>query len=194
MQWSHIEQTAKQSIQERKIRVLFLPADNVVAAPSTNGVSHANEGSSLLPSSPSPEAVTPQRGSTEAPVGSVSRPESRPTDNKHLGEAKESAYNPATSGGVKATVASAAAGVANAIPTSSDVQAQLSEAKATIAKLRQQAESGAGLRQRKTESTHESHEKVTTALEARQPPAGGVPLQIVFGLCLASFLLAYFFF
>ena len=173
----------------------FLPADDISAPPpyTTNGVSNANEGSSLLPSSPSPEAVTPQRGSTEAPVGSVSRPESRPADNKNLGDAKESAYNPATSSGVKATVASAAAGVANAIPTSSaDVQAQLSEAKATIAKLRQQAESNTELRQRKTEPTHESHEKATTALESRQPPAGGVPLQIVFGLCLASFLLAYF--
>ncbi|KAH7125406.1 PapD-like protein [Dendryphion nanum] len=194
--WAHIEQTSKSSIQERKIRVLFLPADDASATPpKANGISHETEGSSLLASSPSPEAVTPQRGSTEAPVGSVSRPESRPSDSRNFGEAKESAYNPATSGGVKATVAAAAAGVANAVPTSSaELQAQLAEAKATIGRLRQQAESSTGLRQRKTEPTHASTGSASTALETRQPPAGGVPLQIVFGLCVTSFLLAYFFF
>lgn len=194
MQWSHIEQTSKNSIQEKKIRVIFLQADDAESAPAqANGVSSREERSSLL-SSPSQEAVTPQRGSTEAPVGSVSRPESRPADSKSLGEAKESAYNPATSSGVKSTVASAAAGVANAVPTSSaDLQAQLAEAKSTIARLREQAESSTGLRQRKT-GTANAQEKGSTALEARQQPAGGVPVQIVFGLCLVSFLLAYFFF
>ncbi|KAF2013714.1 VAMP-associated protein [Aaosphaeria arxii CBS 175.79] len=191
--WAHMEQTSKNSIQEKKIRVVFLAADDAAATPpKTNGTSSLHEPSLL--SSPSPEAVTPQRGSTEAPVGSVSRPESRPSDSKNLGEAKESAFNPATSSGLKSTVAAAAAGVANTVPTSSaELQAQLSEAKATITKLRQQAESGSGLRQRKADPLSDSGEKSSTALET-QKPAGGVPVQIVFGLCLVSFLLAYFIF
>ncbi|KAF2269211.1 MSP domain-containing protein [Lojkania enalia] len=192
--WSHIEQTAKSSIQEKKIRVNFLPADDVTATPpKTNGASHREERSSLLPS-PSPEAVTPQRGLSETPAGPISRPESRPAGSKNLGEAKESAYNPATSD-IKSTVTSAAAGVASAIPTSSaDIQIQLAEAKAKIAELTQKLEVSSGLRQRKVEPTHNSKEQLATAMGAQQAPAGGVPVQIVAALCLLSFLLAYFLF
>ncbi|KAF2441402.1 VAMP-associated protein [Karstenula rhodostoma CBS 690.94] len=189
--WSHIEQTAKSSIQERKIRVLFLPADGNAGTPQTNGATSHRE--SLL-SSPSPEAVTPQRGSTQEPVGSVSRPESRPTDSKNLGDARESAYNPATSSGVAATVSAAASSVANAIPTSAgELQAQLADAKATISSLRQQLQTSAGLRQRKTEPTRDSTEQLQTAVAPQQAP-GGVPIQYAALLSLLSFLLAYFLF
>ncbi|KAF2178107.1 MSP domain-containing protein [Zopfia rhizophila CBS 207.26] len=193
--WSNIEQNAKSSIQEKKIRVNFLPADYVTETPpNINGVSHQDE-RSMLPS-PSPEAVTPQRASNATPVESVSRPESRPADSKSLGEARASAHNPATSG-VQSTVATAAAGVAKAIPTSSDdLKAQLAEARAAIGKLQQQIQetSGTGLRQRKAEPARESKEKLSTAMGAQHAPAGGVPVQIVAALCLLSFLLAYFFF
>ncbi|PSN64052.1 VAMP-associated protein [Corynespora cassiicola Philippines] len=192
--WAHIEQTAKSSIQEKKIRVTFLPADDVSSTPPrTNGVSSRDEHSII--SSPSPEAVTPQHRSTELPAGAVSRPESRPSDSKSLGEIRDSAHNPATSSGVKSTISAAAAGVASAIPTSSaDLQGQLAEAKATIARLRQQAESS-GLRQRKTEATGDSKGQLATAASAQQQaPAGGVSVQITALLCLISFLLAYFLF
>ncbi|KAF2737339.1 VAMP-associated protein [Polyplosphaeria fusca] len=191
--WSHIEQTAKSSIQEKKIRVSFLPADDfVTTTPKANGAGH--DRSSILPS-PSPEAVTPQRGASEAPVGSVSRPESRPTNAKSLGEARESVQNPATSS-LASTVSTAAAGVVNAIPTSSDdLQAQLADAKATISDLRKRLEdSTSGLRQRKTGSTQDSKDQVGTAMGSQQAPAGGVSVQIVAALCLLSFLLAYFLF
>lgn len=193
--WAHIEQTAKSSIKERKIRVVFLPPDDATATPSRmNGASHLND-STMLPS-PSPEAVTPQRVSTATPVGSVSRPESGPAESKHLGDAVESAHNPATSG-QQPTVAAAASGVANAIPTSpAELKAQLAEAKATISKLRQQAEQG--LRQRKSDAVNQdSKERITmgtTDMGVQQAPAAGVPVQIVAGLCLLSFLFAYFFF
>ncbi|KAK7191054.1 hypothetical protein DPSP01_007775 [Paraphaeosphaeria sporulosa] len=187
--WSHIEQTSKSSIQEKKIRVLFLPADGSTATPQTNGGTSHRE--SLL-SSPSPEAVTPQRGSTQEPAGSVSRPAERPVDSKNLGDARESAYNPATSTGVAATVSAAASSVANAIPTSSnELQAQLADAKATISSLRQQIESG--LRQRKTEPTRDTKEQLQTAVAPQQAP-GGVPIQYAALLSLLSFLLAYFLF
>lgn len=194
--WSHIEQTAKSTIQERKIRVVFLPADDVSATPSkVNGVSHNGE-PSMLPS-PSPEAVTPQRVSSATPVGSVTRPESRPTDSRHLGNAVDSAHNPATSG-QRSAAAAAATGLTNTIPpTSTDYKEQLEAAKATIAKLRAQMEQQ-GLRQRKSDAVNQDSKerltKGTTVLGVQQAPAGGVPVQIVAGLCLLSFLLAYFFF
>jgi len=194
--WSHIEQTSKSSIQEKKIRVFFLPADDATATPAkTNGVKQQDDESTLL--SPSPEAVTPQRGSTATPVGSISRPQDRPAESKHLGDAVASAHNPVTSG-QQSTLGATVAGVASAIPTStSDLQAQLAEARAQIQKLKQQVEQH-GLRQRKGEAIiQESKEKVasgTMGIGVQHPPTGGVPVQIVAALCLLSFLLAYFFF
>jgi hypothetical protein len=186
--WSHIEQTAKSSIQEKKIRVLFLPAGDDSTPVRTNGASR----DSLLPS-PSPESGTPARGFAESATGPVSRPQDRPADSKNLGEIKNEAFNPATSGGIGASVAAVAASVTNAIPTSqAELQAQLSEAKAQIARLTQQAD--AGLRQRKAEPASGSKAPLATAVDSRAAPAGGVSVQITAILCLVSFLLAYFLF
>ena len=193
--WSNIEQTAKSSIQEKKIRVIFLPADDTTETPRSNGATQNRE--SLHPS-PSPEAVTPQRGSTEQPVGSVSRPESRPTESKNLGEIRREVHNPATASGqasgVAASISAAAAGVANAIPKSSaELEAQLNDAKATISNLTQQLEKSSGLRQRKAEPARDSREQLQTAASTQQAP-GGVPIHIAALLSLLSFLLAYFLF
>lgn len=148
----------------------------------------------MVPSpSPSHEAVTPQRGVSEA-SGPVSVPQDRPSDSKHLGEIRNETYNPATGGGAQAALNSAAASVSNAMPSSRDLEAQLSEAKAQIARLTQQVSEASGLRQRKTEPTHDSKAQMSTATEVRQAPAGGVPVQITALLCLISFLLAYFLF
>ncbi|EKG21325.1 Major sperm protein [Macrophomina phaseolina MS6] len=182
--WSHIEQTAKHTIQERKIRVVFLPADGT--SPSINGNTSNHDLSSQR--SPSPEAVTPQRSTT---AGSVSRSDSRPTSSKHTGDAVSSSFNPAN----QSTIGAAVSNVTNAIPTSTDeLKAQLQEARATIARLEQQAASASGLRQRKGESASSNSKSETSNLAVQQAPAGGVPVQIVAGLCLFSFLLAYFFF
>jgi hypothetical protein len=172
--------------------VVFLPPhDGNASTPAkVNGVSH----SSAVHSSPSPEAVTPQHRSTATPVGATSRPESRPANASNVGEALDSAHNPATSS-IQSTVSSAANTIANAIPTSSeDFKAQLANANATIASLKQQLEQG-GLRQRKTNASN--NEKAdATGLQAtiQQQAPGGVSVQIVAVLCLLSFLLAYFFF
>lgn len=186
MQWSHIEQTNKSAIQEKKIRVVFLPADDAShATPKINGAAHREEHTTL--SSPSPDVFTPSRGSSEAPAAHT--PASRPVE-KNLGQAKDSAQTSVE--GLKATVNAAAAGIANAVPTSGeDVQAQLAEAKATIARLTQQVQESSGMRQRKSEKGQLA---TATAPHVQQAPAGGVPVQIVAGLCLVSFLLAYFLF
>jgi hypothetical protein len=191
LQWSHIEQTAKSSIQEKKIRVLFLAPDDAssTATPArTNGV-----GRDSMLSSPSPEAVTPQRGISDA-SGPTSVPQERPSDSKNLGEIRNEAYNPSTSGNMHSSFSSAAGTVASAMPSSSDVEAQLAEAKAQIARLTQQVSEATGLRQRKTGSSQDSKQGVSTSMDTRQAPAGGVSVQITALLCLISFLIAYFLF
>ncbi|KAF2709175.1 VAMP-associated protein [Pleomassaria siparia CBS 279.74] len=190
--WSHTEQTNKSAIQEKKIRVLFLPADDATLSARRNNGSSQHEERSLL-SSPSPEAVTPQRqrGSSVATNSSVQRPESRYLDSKSTGEARETTRAPTPSSNLKSSVTAAASTVVNAVPTSTaELQAQLAEAKAQIVKLTQQSDSG--LRQRKPDSSNQSTQKLATATQ--HAPAGGVPVQIVAGLCLLSFLLAYFLF
>lgn len=94
-----------------------------------------------------------------------------------------------------ATVSAAATRVSNAIPVSQDdLKAQLEEAKATIARLTTQASEATGLRQRKTEPTHDSKSQLSTAAHTQTAPAGGVSVQITALLCLLSFLVAYFLF
>lgn len=109
---------------------------------------------------------------------------------------KESVYGVAAS--TSAAVSGAATSATNAIPTSTEeLQAQLAEAKATIARMTSQKEEQ-GLRQRKTDAVNQdSRERITagtTGMGIQQQPADGVPVQLVAALCLLSFLLAYFFF
>lgn len=182
-----MEQTNKQAIQEKKIRVVFLPADH--ATPKTNGVVPRDEHTAQ--SSPSLEAFTPQR-SIDTPVQAKAEPRSADKSQPHAQQPAQSAGPVET---VKSTVAAAAAGVASVVPTSRDeLQAQLNEAQAQIARLTKQAQEASGLRQRKAEPTHEAKAQLATAQHTQQAPATGVPVQWVAGLCLLSFLIAYFFF
>lgn len=187
-QWSNIEQTAKSSIQEKKIRVIFLPSDDAVATPKSNGASNHRE--SIL-SSPAVEASTPQQFSTSQSVDSI---RSGPRSSESKSSLRDSTVTAASTAAstVAATVGSAVAGVTDAIPTSSaELQAQLAEAKATITNLRQQLDSG--LRQRKNEPARDSKEQLQTAVAPQQTP-GGVPVHITALVALLSFLLAYFLF
>ena len=188
--WSGIESTNKSSIQEKKIRVVFLPAEgqqqhhnNGLASSAASGLDNSVYSEDQPPSysSPSPQAVTPQRSA----VGPTSTFDEKPEGAKSRGDAVNSAHNPAQSSGV-------AAAVASAIPTSQDdVRRQLEDAKATIARLQEQATSG--LRQRNVAG---SGEKSTSqnGLATKAGSSGGVSVQIVALLCLLCFLIAYFFF
>jgi hypothetical protein len=95
---------------------------------------------------------------------------------------------------MQSSFSSATAHVSNALPSSSDVEAQLAEAKAQIARLTQQVSEATGLRQRKTGSAQDSKQGASTSMDTRQAPAGGVSVQITALLCLISFLIAYFLF
>lgn len=171
--------------------MLFLPAEDSASTPArTNGASHE----SLLGTSPiSPEAVTPQRGVPEA-SGPISVPSERPADSKSLGEIKKETYNPASSGGLASSVNAVSSGVSNALPSSTELQAQLADAKAQISRLTKQISDSTGLRQRKADTSSSSGGQLSTAAETRPAPAGGVPVHITAALCLLSFLLAYFLF
>ncbi|CAK3866480.1 Vesicle-associated membrane -associated [Lecanosticta acicola] len=165
--WQNIEQTAKTSIQEKKIRVTFLPADGT-ASVATNGVHHDDEPPAY--SSPSPAAVTPQRSAAQI-------------DRSPLADSTADITH------------SAMAAVSNTTGISQDdMRRQLDEAKATIARLQQQAAESTGLRQRKTGGETTTANKTQPASMQSAPPAGGVPVQIVAALCLICFLIAYLFF
>lgn len=184
--WSNIEQTAKSSIQEKKIRVTFLPADSssgagagaiagaagaagvagAAGAATTNGVmSHDEEPPAYSSPSPSQAAVTPQRPAASAERDFKSEPEDT-TQTSTLGAAVPSSQE--------------------------DLKKQLDEAKATIARLRAQAEEG--LRQRKPQEAAEKAVNSVQQSMQNAPAPGGVPIQVVAGLCLLCFLIAYLFF
>jgi hypothetical protein len=92
-----------------------------------------------------------------------------------------------------AAITSGAAAVANAVPTSTeDLKAQLAAAQNQIAQLTRQAQDG--LRQRKSAAVSGSSTSSGSSSMALQQPPNGVPVPVVAGLCLLSFLLAYLLF
>ncbi|MCJ1336761.1 phosphatidylinositol-binding protein scs2 [Bachmanniomyces sp. S44760] len=194
IKWQNIEKISKHSIQERKIRVSFLPAQE--GTPQHNNVNgtHAHDDAppaygspSTTFGSPAPESSTPQSN-----LGAKSFPSDRKSDNNNGGAGASS------SGGPISALGAAASSVASAVPTSKeDVQRQLDAANAQIAKLKSAADEQ-GLRLRKSDAVgHDARERITTGttgMGVQTQPADGVPVQIVAALCLLSFLLAYFFF
>ncbi|KAF7858557.1 hypothetical protein EAF04_009157 [Stromatinia cepivora] len=196
---NHVDRAEKKDIQEKKIRVVFLPpksAGGATVTPMRNGVSGANSAHSIPDTappayrSPSPEEhFTPATNrvvsgnSGPAPSVSVS---DEPAGNRHLGDARSSAFNPATNRESNASAVTAPTGIPASVE---ELQAQLAEAKKTIASYAEQG----GLRMRKVangETSNEAVGEMATKLQGVE----GVPVQIVAALCLLSFLLAYLFF
>ena len=180
--WANIEQTAKSSIQEKKIRVSFLPADGSAGlgaaaspAPATNGASHLEDEPPAY-SSPSPAAVTPARNFASS--SSTFEKSAPPTEDLNQSQS---------------TLHSATAAVSNATGISqAELERQLAEAKQTIADLRTKAAEATGLRQRNVgEAATATKEKLSSVT---QTAPGGVPVQIVAAIALLSFLIAYLFF
>jgi hypothetical protein len=171
--WQTVEKTSKASIQERKIRVNFLPPGGSGSA--VNGVAHDHEDEP-----PAYSSQSPQFGSSSAQTSIA--PSSTTVDT-----AKGSVAKAAENTG--AGQASAPVAVANPVLTPSEsLQQQLAAANAQISKLTSQL-ADPQLRQRKTQETSEKMQTVV-----QHSNESGVPLQIVAGLCLLSFLIAYLFF
>ena len=85
----------------------------------------------------------------------------------------------------------AKAAVTSTLPSSDDLKAQLAEANAQIQRLKDRL-ADQGLRQRKTGG--DAKAAPATMQQSHAQIESGVPVQMVAGLCLLSFLIAYFFF
>lgn len=182
--WANIEQTARSSIQEKKIRVSFLPADGSAGlgaaaspTPATNGASH-HEDEPPAYSSPSPAAVTPARNFASS-SSTFEKSAAPPTEDPNQSQF---------------TLHSATAAVSNATGISqAELERQLAEAKQTIADLRTRAAEATGLRQRNVGGDTATATKGAPSSVTQAAP-GGVPVQIVAAVALLSFLIAYLFF
>ena len=133
-----------------------------------------------------------------SPAANVNTPATRSaeTSEPNPRDVKDSTSGAAAT--AQSSLGNAASTVANAVPTNSeDLRQQLSDAKAQITRLTDQAQEQV-LRQRRSDAVNQdSRERITTGtagMGVQQQPADGVPVQIVAALCLLSFLLAYFFF
>lgn len=185
--WQHVDDAERSSVQEKKIRVIYLPAEGstLVAAstPLRNGTKARNDDTPDAPPaysnrSPSPETFTPDNRPSYS--GPVSKLQDEPRDAKSLGSAKASAFNPT----------SVATKLQNAAPMSYDeMKEKLAEAQTTIANYAQEG----GLKMRKV-AQGETGNKTVDDVAHKVQSAQGVPIQIVAALCLVSFLLAYLFF
>lgn len=179
---SVLESTDKTQIQERKIRVNWLAAND----------GHDRPGASQ------PETVTPNKPSgvngSAAETPDVSRTYSSPRAN--VDSAPHSAP-PYTSGDVKdeddkserpkSAVSQAVSDSTQ--PTIEELKAKLAQALAENASLKEN-----GLRQRNVKTATGEEKKAGGQTVQAIRRVEGVPVQMVAMLCLLSFLLAYFFF
>jgi len=176
----------KSDIQEKKIRVTWLPpSGDDQSAPAATPVRHSlANGVDETPSGPPPAYASPHDDTQLTGPSQVEEPVAR----------REPSQEPETTPSAL-PVPSIAQVKSAASETYDDLKSKLSQAEATIASLREQATSG--LKQRKP-NTAALEEKATAATQALAQEARhateGVPIQIVAALCLLSFLLAYFLF
>lgn len=172
------ETAAKNEIQEKKIKVVYLDA------PSSEGAS------SLAP------AATPKRDTASAGnLDDAYTPDiSRTYDSPTSADADLSSAPPAYESDTKRDVPqaeTAAAKVKKVVElTYEELKAKLEKAEAELASLN----IAGGLRQRITKAAEVDKSPSQLATAVRQQAPEGVPVQIVAALCFASFLLAYLFF
>ncbi|KAM5434130.1 phosphatidylinositol-binding protein scs2 [Microsporum canis] len=187
--WQDVEKKSKSLIQERKIRVNFLPSEDS----HTNGVEPDAE--PQLHSSPQgPQFTTPvvQRFGSSTTGGNTSPP-SRSEEIK-----QESPSEPSPETGNVSNVVNSSTRAEPSQSSDDLLSSQLAEARLQIKQLQQQLADNE-LRQRKKPAEGGELSTGQSSLKQAQAPAqlaaaSGVPLQAVAGLCLLSFLLAYIFF
>ncbi|KAI6092303.1 VAMP-associated protein [Hypoxylon rubiginosum] len=174
--WESID---KATVQEKKIRVVFLPpADTSASArletPSkpaaANGVESTPDAAPPAYSSP-----TEYSGSNAAPTPSTG----------------EKSVKREETGSTAGQVAQAITKISE--PTPEELKQQLIQAEKLIAQLKKDSE---GLRQRKTTSTADKpgSKPAELAQTARARGTEGVPIKFAAVLCFLSFMLAYLFF
>ncbi|KAL2118556.1 hypothetical protein VTJ04DRAFT_8216 [Mycothermus thermophilus] len=187
------EMVTKADIQEKKIRVSWLPPLNAGVPDAPAPVS--------TPSRPSTGTNGLVEATPDAPAyGSPGNDTTVLADDTTTFVATTETVTPAPP--TPPTVSTTSPPGPAAADSYEDLKQQLAKAEATIASLRNEVNSG--LRQRKVAEDAGSGEKAQLAQAERTATANavavpqgtteGVPVQIVALLCLISFLLAYIFF
>jgi hypothetical protein len=201
---SKLDTSDKSTIQERKIRVNWLPAASdgangsppVAVTPSkpsaVNGVSKIRIGFVILCLTAVQKANdTPEASRTysspairvDSPSASAPPPYDDADDKGHPDDSRD----------IPAAVAQAASQAASTVRSAAkltyeELQAKLSQAEAQLATLKE-----SGLRQRKGAAETEK-KPVAQLAQATAQSIQGVPVKITALLCLLAFLIAYFFF
>ncbi|CAK7222708.1 phosphatidylinositol-binding protein scs2 [Sporothrix curviconia] len=209
--WDRVE---KSDVQERKIRVSFLPAEDpdAVAPTITPARQIATNGVDATPDVPPPSYVSPRE---ESRSNGILSPEAayvnrKPFIKEVASPSPATPQAPSPSRDVPAAITPTTAPVAAITTTTTNdkdatiaaLTAKLAEAEALISSLRKDG----GLRQRKAAASGaDVSEKPSDSDSTSAAPAAqlqqeirqgteGVPLQVTAILVLLSFLLAYFFF
>ncbi|XXH03566.1 hypothetical protein Hte_009971 [Hypoxylon texense] len=173
--WDSIEKSA---IQEKKIRVVFLPP----SGPS--GTSHLetpNKPTTTNGFQATPDMAPPAYSSPAEYSGSNAEPKSS-SDEKEI--KREEVGSTAGLAAISATQ--------NSDPTPEELKQQLIQAEKVIAQLKSDSE---GLRQRKTTSTADKpSSKPAELAQTARTGTEGVPVKFAAILCFLSFMLAYLFF
>ncbi|PLB54412.1 MSP domain protein [Aspergillus steynii IBT 23096] len=187
MEYSNVtsifEKASKSAIQERKIRVNWLSAEDSEPAEQgaeANGTSVPEE---EPPAYTSPNATyeTPAVGLTSKGANDTSPIPPPDFSDKPRRELLTPQANEAASSKVATS------------PSSIDLKSQLADANSQIQRLKDRL-ADQGLRQRKIPGETEKSTAPALQQQSSQAVEAGVPVQIVAGLCLLSFLIAYFLF
>ncbi|KAI9657494.1 MAG: phosphatidylinositol-binding protein scs2 [Trizodia sp. TS-e1964] len=193
--WQSVDRNGRSTIQEQKIRVVFLPPSGDGGSLSTqrltNGMYGVDDSTSVGPpaySPPSPHHLATPESSSHNSSNARNLRQSTPYSDTETSVAYETAPSN--------TVSSAVAGVSNEIPSMPELKEAVVGAKETaMSSIAQHDDQG--LRQRKAGGESSSQKEKTPSLLATLAPtqaSEGVPVQIVAILCLLSFLIAYLFF
>ncbi|KAL3450735.1 PapD-like protein [Aspergillus insuetus] len=182
---SIFEKASKSSIQERKIRVTWQPADDPSAEnqEELNGTNVTEE---------EPPAYSSPKGNFETPAAPIAKGtnDSSPIPPPDFNDSVKREYSTPQVKEAKAT--SAKSPTASSGNTNADYESRLSDANAQIQRLKEKL-ADQGLRQRKIGGESDKSPAALVQQQAQSIEAG-VPVKIVAGLCLLSFLIAYFFF
>ncbi|RPA90068.1 VAMP-associated protein [Choiromyces venosus 120613-1] len=174
--WSHVERNEKSAIQEKKIRVVFLQPGEL-SAPNGDA-----------PSSP---IFTQGFEPHQSPP-----PYSDPAPTQHEGPSTVQSVEPIPIPKPESKVEYDMP-VQNRTAGSPDVSFKLAEAQATIAKLQEQLKEQTLREKASAAIASESKERIaegTAGLSLATHPPEGISVQACAAMCLAAFLLAYFFF
>ncbi|PFH60441.1 hypothetical protein XA68_10916 [Ophiocordyceps unilateralis] len=178
-----LDSTEKDRIQERKIRVNWLPA------PGSDGATAPQAGTVT----PNRQSMVNGRSATDTPTSrAYSSPRGASDSNPAPSYSAESSYDhgDGKSEHPKSAVSQAATAVSeSAQVTYEELKAKLAQAEAQIVMLKDNT-----LRQRSAKPGANEGKVASSPIAQAVKQVDGVPVQAVAILCLLSFLLAYFFF